>query len=241
MLIITQVIQRRQFMTNIPTIDAKSIVQVKWFYDNEVTLVKRKTKYLFGAEQYLYFRKGEDWLKLIISFFIALARGEELIRNLAESCQGPQREDVLKYTDDNMEDLKNLKQIICIDWLHLLSQYTVPDEYEKCQEYIKTNVWNDFIAWKDMGNIPTDFKILCRHNNKIFLPHWQAVGTNVKFYLNDEDAGSHRFYVNEKGYAIFWRQKINGENCFYGFEGTDSKGIQLLKEIFETEWVRALP
>jgi hypothetical protein len=68
---------------------------------------------------------------------------------------------------------------------------------------------------------------------------WKAMGTQVRFYKEDTEAGSHRFYLNEKGYAVFWRQGLDENTRFYGFEGTEPEIIQRLKAIFEEEWAVA--
>ncbi len=64
--------------------------------------------------------------------------------------------------------------------------------------------------------------------------------TKVKSYKKEADAGSHRFYLNEKGYAVFCRQGEGMTTRFYGFEGTDAEGVRRLKAVFKREWASAV-
>lgn len=207
--------------------------QMTWFEADRVTLSKIKTEYLFNAENYLYFRKGEEWLKHLISFFVALADGREKILNLSQ-CYGVES---LQYAQTNIADLINLNKPKCLDWLLLMSNQV--DETQMCYEYLEQKLWDSFLAWKELSRpITQDFQILCTgsEENKKHLPMWKAVETKVRFYGDDSEAGSHRFYLHEKGYAIFWRQGEDENTRFYGFEGTEPKVIERLKAIFEDEW-----
>ncbi len=208
--------------------------QMIWFEADKVTLSKIKSKYLFEAEDFLYFRKGEDWLKHLISFFVALVGGEDKILELSK-CYS---KECLEYAQTNIKNLIKLDKVKCLDWLLVMSGDV--DETRMCYNYLKKELWQSFQnRWEQNRAITHNFQILCKKNipdNQKHLPMWKAMETEVRFYQDDTEAGSHRFYLNEKGYAVFWRQGIDDKTRFCGFEGKNSEVIKCLKAIFEEEW-----
>ena len=224
--------------------------KMNWFEANKVTLAQIKTKYLLDAKEYLYFRKGEDWLKHFMSALIALAGGEESIRRFSASF--PSSRGVSTYAEDFMDELKALDKVKCLDWLLAMGRHPIYSPESEYYESLQNEIWDRFVSWKKQARrITTNFQILCKGSkeNRSYLSHWHAVGTMVKFYPEDTDAGSHRFYVNDTGYAVFWRQtevsqtdeETDDKTHFYGFEGTDPQVTARLKRIFESEWDHAVP
>ncbi len=212
--------------------------QITWFEADKTTLGEIKAKYLIDAEDFLYFRKGEDWLKHFIDWLLSLGIGAEQILELANECST----EALEFAREHIEALSALTTKDCLDWyIRIAGGYELS---KKHIQYLKKKIWKPFEdkVHNSKKKFVNDFRILCKasQENKNYLHRWQAMKTKVRFYKDDADAGSHRFYLHEKGYAIFWRQGKDNKTRFYGFEGTEPEVIQKLKAIFEAEWAVAI-
>lgn len=208
--------------------------QMNWFEADKVTLGEIKSKYLFDAEDYLYFRKGEDWLKVFIDWLLSLGIGPEQILELANVCG----QEAIEFAQGCIDALSDLSVKECLELYVIIG--SGHELARKHIQYLQKKIWGPFIEF--VGRVrhkgSANFRILCKSSpeNIAHLPKWKAMRTKVRFYREDTETGSHRFYLNEKGYAVFWRQGINDKTRFYGFEGTEPEVIKQLKAIFEEEW-----
>lgn len=217
-------------------LDVINAGRMKWFEVDKVTLGEIKARYLLEADEFLYFRKGEDWLKGFVDWLLALGRGPEQILELASACG----KEFLDFTQTGIDALSQLSFKDCIDWYLRLAAIELARQHLL---FLKKVFWNKFVkkARKVGKHLGPDFRILCKKSpeNIDHLPRWRAMRTKVRFYKKNTDSGSHRFYLNEKGYAVFWRQGEGTKTRFYGFEGTDAKVVKRLKAIFKKEWACA--
>lgn len=205
-----------------------------WFEADKLTLAEIKMSYVFGAKEFIYFRKGEDWLKELVDWYIALGGGSDQILGLAAAYGGM----AFEFARDNIESITDLNFKECLEWY--LIQAGTREILKKDFSIVKKLTWDKFTTWKEgrQKGCVAKFKILCKDapENRMHLERWEANRTKVKFYHRNELAGSHRFYLNEKGYAVFWRQGSSKNPKFYGFEGTSPEVTAELKRIFEAEW-----
>jgi hypothetical protein len=93
---------------------------MNWFEADKVTLAEIKVKYLLDAEAFLYFRKGEDWLKYLVDCLLSLGLGPEQI----------------------MDDLRELNFWTCLDWY-----IRIAGGVERARKHIiflKNKIWEPF-------------------------------------------------------------------------------------------------
>jgi len=86
--------------------------ELTWFEADKVTLAEIKAKYLLEADEYLYFRKGEDWLKELINSLFAVCAGPEKILELASVCG----QELIEFTNTFIDGLIELEFKDYIDW-----------------------------------------------------------------------------------------------------------------------------
>jgi len=111
---------------------------MNWFEADKVTLAEIKVKYLLDAEAFLYFRKGEDWLKYLVDCLLSLGLGPEQILELAKVC-GQQ---AVEFANTHMDDLRELNFWTCLDWY-----IRIAGGVERARKHIiflKNKIWEPF-------------------------------------------------------------------------------------------------
>ena len=192
--------------------------QMSWFEADEITLSEIKTRYALQANDFLYFRKGEDWLKYLIDTILAVASGPEQMLNLANACSA----EVLEFTNTI---IKNAQELSVIDWFDWYLRVSGGIELSRrALRFLKKHVFHSLIT-RENRPIVKDFRILCKNSqeNIDHLPLWKAMGTKVRFYKEDADAGSHRFYISDMD-MLSSGDKVKAID--YAF--MDSKALSLL-------------
>ena len=87
----------------------------------------------------------------------------------------------------------------------------------------------------DLSPYPRDFRIICNRDsdNERAIPIFKALGARIRHRPPRTNSGTHRFYVNNQGIALFIRRP--GES-FVGVTGSDTLLQECLKADFLDEW-----
>lgn len=201
--------------------------RVSRFEADEPGVTLLKDDFRNEAEEFLFLRKGEDFGAFLIQAMEALSWGPDIMKTLYYAY-----EPITDFAGFHIENALEL------DWDKFLTSYLLISnslELSKKQlEKIKERFWYRRTQKKSKPVIC----ILCYPDkrNERARVGWEALGAKVRHYKEESQKGSHRLYLNEKRYAMFYR---SAEERFFGFIGDDQDTISRLKELFEAEWERA--
>lgn len=203
--------------------------EVHRFESDEPGVARLKVETELEAEEYLYLRKGEDFGGFVTELIQAASLGINQLTMLIEA-YAPLAPDLLnisiKETIESFDDFLEL-------YLIITGINTKWKELSKKQ----FRSFSDFFPFKSRSRKP-EVKILCNpdERNEGARIGWEANKHEVRHYIDPKKAGSHRLYLTEKRYVLFYRSPNNN---FFGIIGRDEKTIVRLKELFKEEWKSA--
>lgn len=194
-----------------PFIMEKDLTGITYFEADTPGIVTLKAQFADEAEEFLWLRKGEDVGADIIATFLALVNTLGNL-NLMELVTAYALFHAVK------EGMKNDYKAIWKLW-------------ERAQKLFKENPFS--------GRKPKDLRILCwpDEDNEEARPLYEVQGYSVRHYRDERLRGSHRFYLNDERYCLFFRTP---DERFFGFIGKDTEVMSQLRTHFEYEWDNAV-
>lgn len=227
--------------------------KMTWFEADRATIYEILLPYVLKPDGFVYLRKGEvegvvvapdlvEEIKIAINWGFSVGRGEQEILGMAAAYG----REVLEFAQTVMDGLLRLD---FETWVEFYMKIVLADRIIQLTEnriisFMETlrKMWPPPRDRDERGQPGVDGRFLCTGNreNKDFLAKWKSNGMQVRFYEEAEDAGFHRLFLNGKGYAFFCQLEEGERAHMYGFEGTESRVVDRLKDIFEEEWKRAI-
>jgi hypothetical protein len=171
-------------------------------------------------------RKGEDFGGFLIQVVEALDIGPEAIEMLHQSYQS--------FCD--LSDIC-IQRVIKLDWKEIVAWYlAISKSWEIGEKQFKR--LKEIILPPRKRPKKPDLRLLCYPDkrNELARVGWEALGYQVRHYRKKADKGSHRLYISDKEYALFYRAP---DDSFFGLTGKDKKTIGRMKTLFEIEWAKA--
>ena len=182
------------------------------------------------AQEFVYLRKGEDFGGFITQLIHAASFGIDQLTILIKA-YAPLNPEIMKiHIKEPLEHIDDLLEIYLI----------ITGIKNKWQELSKDHFryFSKFPLFKRPFPMP-EVKILCNpdERNEGARRGWEALGHEVRHYSDPKQSGSHRLYLTEKRYVLFYRSP---NSKFFGLLGRDKDTICHLKELFIEEWENAI-
>lgn len=214
---------------------------IESFEANEPGVTALKDDFRYEAEKFLFLRKGEDFGGFLLQLLEALDQGPDAVMALTNAY-----ESISDFTDLSIE------RLVKFDWKEFLVWYIAVSKAlemsSKQVKKLKKFIWERLLSRPHIPKRKSkpvsrrkskpDIRLLCSPDarNERARIGWEAIKAQVRHYPKKSQAGSHRFYLNEKRFTLFYRD-VRGH--FFGLIGHDLKSITKLKELFEIEWAGA--
>ncbi len=184
---------------------------IEWFEADEPGIVKLKAEFAEEADEFLYLRKGEDIGSLDIACLLA---------------------HINMLTDGSLHtSLDEMRQWVQFGTNLLTFVPVMGMVYKRAKDFWLKRQWS--------GRKPRKLLLLLSPDNanREALPIYRAQGYEVRQYSQPSEKGKHRFYLNDKRFAVFLRRP---DKTFIGLMGTDEKIRGELRRLFESEWYSSL-
>ena len=198
----------------------------KWFIADEPGISCLKREVRRRAKEYLYLRKGEDFGAVIQMLLEAYNSGAPAIEAIWNAYASSDDIDLAGITLDSLIESDFAK------WLPLYAAIS------KGRELVRKDAAKMVVLLKMGADWARGvrIKILCspKATNLRAGLGWRALlNSEIRHYIDEHSAGSHRFYLTEREFAFFVRQP---DKSFLGFHGQERALLEELKSAFDSEW-----
>jgi hypothetical protein len=214
---------------------------------SEQEIVARKLDFLSDGGDFLYLRKGEDVgaVEVAIDALNLLQQAATLPPDFA-----PWVPDVVTVATGIVGGALTVASVTAAlnkAWKFGLDQLDLFRENlrrTKCLFPKKTST-GQLISWEDAVRnstfpVPKDLRIICNRDseNEKAIALFRLYGARIRHRPKSVATGSHRFYLNDKRTALFFRQP---DRTFLGITGHDLFLESKLKSAFLQEWEHCGP
>jgi hypothetical protein len=197
----------------------------KWFVADEAGVSQLKRDIRIRAQKFLWLRKGEDFGAVIQMLLEAWNTSSMAIENVWNAYSSN-----LDYDLSNLT-LKSLKDQDFGAWLAFYMAISAKQEL-----LVNSSIAMEEILLKAKKWVKgIDVRILCcrEETNLRAGLGWKTLGCEVRRYLDEKTAGSHRYYLSEREFAFFIRQP---DKSFLGFHSEEPRTLEVLMLAFKDEW-----
>lgn len=202
------------------------------FEATEPEIALLKAWFLVKSPSKLLLRKGEDFGGFALQVVDALLRGPDVMASYYNHYLGnphPGPVELQELIDGDTESI--------IRWYLYISKSMemAAKQFRWFLKHVQPWVGKGGGQTRESGN--RDFRILCwpDKRNERARSGWEREGIQVRHYKLKKDAGSHRLYIGNGIFAVFYR---TGDR-FFGLRGSDEATSDRLSELFQDEWNKA--
>jgi len=214
---------------------------------NEQEIVARKLDFLSDGGDFLYLRKGEDVgaVEVAIELLHLLQQAATLAPDFAPWVRDAA--ELAARIGTGVVTMAALTGALNKAWKFGLDQLDLFRENLKRVKplFQKTTSAGELISWEDAIRsssfpVPRDLKIICNRDsdNEKAIALFRLYGARIRHRPNSVASGTHRFYLNDKRSALFFRQP---DKTFVGVTGHDDFLEAKLKVAFLQEWKQCGP
>ena len=209
---------------------------------SEQEIVARKLDFLSDGGDFLYLRKGEDVgaVEVAIELFNLLQQAATFAPDFAPWV--PEAAKMAAGIGGGVFTVAGVTATLNKGWKFGLDQLDLFRENLKRTKglFRKKTSAGDLISWEEAIRastfpVPKDLRIICTRDqeNEKAIALFRLYGARIRHRPKSVASGSHRFYLNDKRTALFFRQP---DKTFVGVNGHDSFLEQKLKVAFLQEW-----
>jgi len=209
---------------------------------SEQEIVARKLDFLSDGGDFLYLRKGEDVgaVEVAIELFNLLQQAANFAPDFA-----PWVTDAVQRATEIGEGILTVAGVTATlnkAWKFSLDQLDLFRENlaRTKKLFPKKTSAGDPISWEEAiisssFPVPKDLRIICNRDseNEKAIAFYRLYGARIRHRPKSAPSGSHRFYLNDKRSALFFRQP---DKTFLGVSGHDPFLEEKLKVSFLEEW-----